>query len=196
MFRSKRNPDKLSDQELLESYIDSGDLKELGAIYSRYMHLVYGVCLKYLHDREKAKDAVNAIFEHLISEIPKFEIKNFKPWLYVVCKNYCLMQLRKQKSQKNQADKFLQLQFVESTTYLHPIDETPDLNLEQNLKRCIDRLKEEQQKSILLFYYEEKCYQEISKQLKYPVNKVKSYIQNGKRNLKICMEEFAKQNEV
>lgn len=106
------------------------------------------------------------------------------------------MQLRKQKSQKNQADKFLQLQFVESTTYLHPIDETPDLNLEQNLKRCIDRLKEEQQKSILLFYYEEKCYQEISKQLKYPVNKVKSYIQNGKRNLKICMEEFAKQNEV
>lgn len=196
MFRTKKNPDKLSDQELLESYIDSGDLEELGALYSRYMHLVYGVCLKYLHDREKAKDAVNAIFEHLISEIPKFEIKNFKPWLYVVCKNYCLMQLRKQKSRKNQADKFLQLQFVESTTSLHPIDETPDLNLEQNLKRCIDRLKEEQQKCILMFYYDEKCYQEISDQLEYPVKKVKSYIQNGKRNLKICMEEFAKQNEV
>lgn len=196
MLNWKKKSEELTDQDLLESYIDSGNLDELGVLYSRYMHLVYGVCLKYLHDREKAKDAVNAIFEHLITEIPKFEIQNFKPWLYVVCKNYCLMELRRQKSQKNQADKFLQAQFVESTSYLHPIDEAPDLNLEQNLKRCIDRLKEEQQKCILLFYYEENCYQEISEQLNIPLKKVKSYIQNGKRNLKICMEEFAKQNEV
>jgi RNA polymerase sigma-70 factor (ECF subfamily) len=196
MLHWKKKPDKLTDQNLLESYIDSGNLDELGALYSRYMHLVYGVCLKYLHDREKAKDAVNGIFEHLINEIPKFEIKNFKSWLYVVCKNYCLMELRKQKSERNRADKFLQNQNMESLIYLHPIDEAPDLNLEQNLKRCIDRLKEEQQKCILLFYYEENCYQEISDELNIPLKKVKSYIQNGKRNLKICMEEFAKQNEV
>ncbi|WP_421920553.1 RNA polymerase sigma factor [Marinifilum sp.] len=195
MFRTDKNPKKLSDQDLLELYIGSNNLEDLGALYSRYMHLVYGVCLKYLHDRTKAKDAVNDIFEHLVSEIPKFEIKNFKAWLYVLCKNYCLMELRKQKSKKNQADKYLQTQFMESTINLHPIDEAPDLNLQQNLKDCVERLKQEQQKCILLFYYEEKCYNEISDELSFPVNKVKSYIQNGKRNLKICMEEFAKQNE-
>ena len=196
MFRSKKNPHKLSDHELLDSYIDSGDLEELGILYSRYMHLVYGVCLKYLNDREKAKDAVNGIFEHLITEIPKFEIKSFKPWLYVVCKNYCLMAIRKQKSRKNREDKLLQVQNMESTSSLHPIDEAPDLNLEENLSRCIERLKEQQRKCILMFYYEEYCYKEISDHLEIPVNKVKSYIQNGKRNLKICMEEFVRQNEV
>lgn len=196
MFRSKKNPEKLSDHELLEAYIASGDLEELGTLYSRYMHLVYGVCLKYLNDRERSKDAVNGIFEHLITEIPKFEIKSFKPWLYVVCKNYCLMELRRQKSRKNQADKLLQVQNMESTSSLHPIDEAPDLKLEENLARCIERLKEEQRKCILMFYYEEYCYKEISEQLEIPVNKVKSYIQNGKRNLKICMEEFERQNEV
>ncbi|NOU61026.1 RNA polymerase sigma factor [Marinifilum caeruleilacunae] len=196
MLNWNKKSEELTDQELLESYIDSSNLDVLGVLYSRYMHLVYGVCLKYLHDREKAKDAVNVIFEHLITEIPKFDIKNFKPWLYVVCKNYCLMELRKQKSQRNQADKFLQTQIMELDTYLHPIDEVRDENLEKNLKRCIERLKEEQQKCILLFYYEESCYKEISDELNLPINKVKSYIQNGKRNLKICMEEFAKQNEV
>lgn len=196
MLNWKRKSGELTDQELLESYIDSGSLDDLGTLYSRYMHLVYGVCLKYLHDKEKAKDAVNGIFEHLITEIPKFDIKNFKPWLYVVCKNYCLMELRRQKSQRKQVDQFFQTQIMESETGLHPIDEARDEILERNLKRCIDRLKEEQRECILLFYYEESCYKDISDQLEIPVGKVKSYIQNGKRNLRICMEEFAKQNEV
>lgn len=195
MFRLKKNPDKLSDQELLKSYLDSGDLEDLGALYSRYMHLVYGVCLKYLYDREKAKDAVSGIFEHLIVELAKFKVQNFKSWLFVVSKNYCLMELRKQKSKKNQSEKYLLMQNVESEQNLHPIDEAPNLQMEENLKRCIDRLKEEQRKCILLFYYDEKCYKELSEELNIPVNKVKSYIQNGKRNLKICLEEFAKQNE-
>jgi len=195
MFRSKKNPEKYTDHELLDSFITSNDLEHLGMLYSRYMHLVYGVCLKYLKDRESAKDAVNVIFEHLITEIPKFEIKNFKSWLFVVCKNFCLMEIRKQKSRKNQTDKFLHVQNMESEVVLHPIDESRDLKLEENLKKCIDRLKEQQQKCILSFYYEEKCYKEISKTLDLSINKVKSYIQNGKRNLKICLEQFAKQNE-
>jgi len=195
MFRSKKNPEKYNDHELLDSFITSGDLENLGVLYSRYMHLVYGVCLKYLKDRESAKDAVNMIFEHLIIEIPKFEIKNFKTWLFVVCKNFCLMEIRKQKSRKNQSDNFLHAQNMESEEVLHPIDESPDLKLQENLKKCIDRLKEQQQKCILSFYYEEKCYKEISAKLDLPVNKVKSYIQNGKRNLKICLEQFEKQNE-
>ncbi|MPQ47567.1 sigma-70 family RNA polymerase sigma factor [Marinifilum sp. N1E240] len=195
MFWSQKNQKKYKDHELLDSFITSGDLENLGVLYSRYMHLVYGVCLKYLKDRERAKDAVNVIFEHLITEIPKFEIKNFKSWLFVVCKNFCLMEIRKQKSRKTQSDKFLLIQDMESEEVLHPIDESPDLKLEESLKKCIDRLKEQQQKCILSFYYEEKCYKEISETLNLPINKVKSYIQNGKRNLKICLEQFEKQNE-
>src|SRR5512137_2458806 len=88
-----------SDDELINAFSTSGDLEVLGELYSGYMHLVYGVCLKYLKNRDESKDAVMQIFEKLIVEIPKQRIENFRSWLHVVTKNYCLMQLRSQKTQ-------------------------------------------------------------------------------------------------
>ena len=178
-----------SDKHLLKEYKNSGDLEILGILYNRYIHLVYGVCLKYLEDREQSKDAVSHIFENLIIEIPKFEIDNFKSWLYVVTKNHCLMQIRKNKASKKKMDEFVEEKFMESTTILHPIDETEDTDLEGVLKRCIEKLKDQQKDSINLFYFEKKCYREIADTMQVSEKKIKSLIQNGKRNLKICIEE-------
>jgi len=153
------------------------------------MHLVYGVCLKYLQDREGSKDAVMQIFEKLIIEIPKNDIKNFKSWLYVVSKNHCLMHLRSEKTKGEQKKKFAIEQeiFMEYEEELHPIDEdNPDIDAA--LRDCIERLKHEQQKCIQLFYLEEKSYKEICDLLKLEEKKVKSFLQNGKRNLKLCLE--------
>lgn len=186
-----------SDSELLNQYVQSGDLEILGILYYKYIHLVYGVCLKYLNEREESKDAVNKIFENLIYEIPKFEIQNFRSWLYVVTKNYCLMEIRKKKTEKNRFEKYSHDIFMESTDISHPIDEVSDGNsLHRNLKLCIDKLKDEQRSCIQLFYFEEKCYQEISDELKLELKKVKSYIQNGKRNLKICLEQYKEKENV
>jgi RNA polymerase sigma-70 factor (ECF subfamily) len=188
----KQNMNTDSDSELLKRYLQTGNLEVLGELYNQYIHLVYGVCLKYLNNREDSKDAVNKIFENLILEIPKFEIQNFRSWLYVVTKNYCLMQLRKEKSEKKRFENYSQAVFMESTNILHPIDEAPDSMLEKHLKMCLEKLKEEQQQCIVLFYYEKKCYQEISEKLTIDQKMVKSYIQNGKRNLKICIEQLQK----
>jgi RNA polymerase sigma-70 factor (ECF subfamily) len=186
-----------SDSELLSSYVQSGDLEILGTLYNRYIHLVYGVCLKYLSDQEESKDAVNKIFENLISEIPKFDIQNFRSWLYVVTKNYCLMEIRKKKTENKRFEKYSHDIFMESTDISHPIDEVSDTtSLHRNLRLCIDKLKEEQRTCIQLFYFDEKCYQEISDELNIDLNKVKSYIQNGKRNLKICLEQYKEKENV
>jgi RNA polymerase sigma-70 factor (ECF subfamily) len=74
---------------------------------------------------------------------------------------------------------------MESYLDLHPIDE--DRN-DGKLKECIEKLSDEQKQCIKLFYYKEKCYKEISDITKFDLKKVKSHIQNGKRNLKNCME--------
>ena len=89
------------------------------------MHLVYGVCLKYLKNRDESKDAVMQIFEKLIIEIPKQKIENFRSWLYVVTKNYCLMQLRSQKSSDEKVHEWMTdpVIFMENVDFLHPIDE-------------------------------------------------------------------------
>src|SRR3954467_2870452 len=93
-FSSKNKPDVTGDDDLLQSYRQSGDLAVLGQLYEKYMPLVYGVCLKYLQDEEQSKDAVMQIFEELIVKVTRHEVKQFRPWLYVLSRNFCLMQLR------------------------------------------------------------------------------------------------------
>jgi RNA polymerase sigma-70 factor (ECF subfamily) len=152
------------------------------------MHLVYGVSLKYLEDREEAKDAVMQIFEKLVRDLPEQEVRNFKSWLYVLTKNHCLMQIRSQKSAAGRMEKYkIEQEFMESEPVLHPIDKE-EPSVEDALKKCIGQLKNEQKQCIELFYYEKLCYQEIAEKLHMNEKKVKSFLQNGKRNLKICLE--------
>jgi len=184
---SGKNPD-ITDEELLLQFTRNGSLETLGALYSRYMHLVYGVSLKYLESREDARDAVMQIFEKLIIELPGQEIRNFKSWLYVLTKNFCLMQIRSQKSADGRMDGYrFEQEFMESESEMHPLDKE-DQSAKADLERCMEKLKKEQKQCIELFYYQNLCYQEIAEQLGINEKKVKSFLQNGKRNLKICLE--------
>ncbi len=185
-----RNRKSQTDTELLDIYLKEYNQEILGELYSRYIHLIYGICIKYFKDRERAKDVVIEVYEKILVEIGKHTITNFKSWLYVVTKNYCLMELRKRKPGEillTSSDEEL-ARFMENEPELHLIDKDRDEQLEQALTDCIAKLKVEQQKCIRLFYYENKCYREIASRLKIEEKKVKSFIQNGKRNLKICLE--------
>jgi len=182
-FRNKQSPG--SDAELLELYKKSGDLEVLGELFSRYTSLIYGVCLKYLRDRDESKDAVMQVFEKLVTSLREHEVQNFKSWLYVTSRNYCLMQIRTRKGKfTEEISPFL----MENDLVLHH-DEEPGLESDlTKLNRCIEQLIGEQRKCVQLFYLEQKCYKDITTLTGFDLNKVKSYIQNGKRNLKICME--------
>lgn len=188
-LKKDRNTDQVSDEELLKEFTSTGDPEVAGRLYTRYMPLVYGVCLKYLKNREDSKDAVMQIFEKLIIEIPKQKIENFRSWLHVVTKNYCLMLLRSQKAIDQHMTEWVtdQTVFMEYGPVLHPIDEDGPL-LDMALANCIEKLKGEQKQCIKLFYFENKCYNEIAKNLDLDEKKVKSHLQNAKRNLKLCLE--------
>lgn len=175
----------MTDSELLNYYKKNGELSYLGELYSRYQSLVYGVCLKYLKDRDESKDAVMQLFEKLIQTLRNHEVDNFKSWLYVTARNHCLMQIRARKGKFTQE---FSAEFMENQVLLHPEDEP---ELEGNLTRleeCIETLINEQKQCIQLFFLQEKCYKDIAQFTGFDLNQVKSFIQNGKRNLKICME--------
>jgi RNA polymerase sigma factor (sigma-70 family) len=175
----------MTDAELTSLYKRTGDLKVLGELYSRYTSMVFGVCLKYLKDRETSRDAVMQIFEKLIQGLQEHAVEHFKSWLYVTARNYCLMQIRAQKNRKfEEISPFL----MESGGQAH-LDEEPELESNLNkLEGCIERLVNEQKHCVQLFYLQQKCYKEITVLTGFDLNSVKSFIQNGKRNLKICME--------
>lgn len=178
------------EKELIREFRETRDLALLGEIYAPYMHLVYGVCLKYFKNREKSQDAVMAIFEELIVKLPKFEIENFKSWLYVLSKNHCLMELRKQRNRTTENINDNNQYFMETASELHHEEEYVRLddNLDK-LNHCISKLKAEQKLCVELFYLQKKSYTEIEVITTFELKKVKSYIQNGKRNLKLCMEQ-------
>lgn len=175
----------LSDEDLLLRYQSTHEGQWMGALYHRYLHLVYGLCLKYLKSRDDAQDAVMNIYESITEKLKRHEVQHFKSWLYMVAKNHCLMQLRRQKPQEN-----VNGAFMENEPVLHPIMEEDylDKNLAA-LEECMQLLREDQQVCVRLFYLEQKSYEEVSQQTTFALKKVKSYIQNGKRNLKICLEQ-------
>lgn len=177
-----------ADEELLRLYSVSGNLDVLAALYGRYMHLVFGVAFKFLQDREEARDAVMQIFENLITELPRHRVRAFQSWLYVLTRNHCLMILRSKKQEGKKLEGLkIEHDFMESGEDVHPIDRD-DPSSEEALRECLEQLKDEQKQCIELFYYQQQSYREISEALKLEEKKVKSHLQNGKRNLKICLE--------
>jgi RNA polymerase sigma-70 factor (ECF subfamily) len=180
----------LPDHELILKYREIRNAEVIAILFQRYTHLVYGVCLKYLEDQDDAKDAVMEIFESLIDDLLKHEVHNFKSWLHSVTRNYCLMKMRKEKAMVMDIEKIVEKNgedFVEIAEDLHQEDALENYNRD-DLAEVLKTLKEPQRRCIELFYLEGKSYQEVSEITGYSMNEVKSYVQNGKRNLKIRLE--------
>jgi len=175
-----------SDQELVNLYQASGNLETLSVLYQRYIDLVYGVCLKYLPDAETAKDAVMTVFESLIPKLKKHSVTYFKGWLFTVAKNHCLMQLRSGAKGKIVDFDAERMQLTEET---HPGDVMAGEQRLQELSDCLNGLAPAQKTSVELFYYQQKSYKEIALITGQESEKVRSLIQNGRRNLKLCMEQ-------
>ena len=185
LFGNAKKSDPLSDEVLLQRYRATEDLAVLGELYQGHAEMVYYVCLRYLQDAELSKDAVMQIFEELIVKVNKQEIGKFGSWLYVLSRNFCLMQLRSGKKMQHVSFDDV-VEFPEQLHQEENGDKERDFTA---LELCMEKLPERQKESISLFFLNEKCYKEIVDSTGYSLNEVKSYIQNGKRNLKICMDK-------
>jgi RNA polymerase sigma-70 factor (ECF subfamily) len=183
-MENNRKYTNCSDDELLSQFIETSNQELLGQLYSRYIPLVYGLCLKYLQRIEDAKDAVSNIYEELNAKIHNYRIENFRAWLYSVTTNHCLQILRKE---KNRFFEEIEIQNMESDDFEHLIDINEDKEKEDALNYCLDTLSKGQQRCIIYFYFDNFSYADIVDKTGLELNKVKSYIQNGKRNLKICI---------
>lgn len=171
----------LSDEDLIQRYLQSSDNNVVGELYNRYARLVFGVCLKYLKNKDESKDTLLLIFEKLLKDLKKYEIKNFKSWLYTYTKNECLMALRKATTKTLEAD----VHDLNIATADEEAEATTDETVYQKLEESVRDLSEEQRTCIQLFYLENKSYNEIATITGLNFNQIKSFIQNGKRNLRL-----------
>jgi RNA polymerase sigma factor (sigma-70 family) len=179
----------ITDSELLENFQRDQNNQWLGILLQRYTLLLFGVCMKYMKDEEEAKDCVQQIFLKSLTELKKYKVEYFKSWIYMVAKNHCLMKLRDRQGKgtsdlnENLASVFLE---QEQEERMKLIEKNQRLEL---MNEALAELNEDQQQCIMLFYLEKRSYQEIAEMTSFTLLQVKSYIQNGKRNLRILLDK-------
>lgn len=180
--------DHITDNELLRLHQQDGNSEWIGVLLERYTLLLLGVCMKYLKDETEARDAVQQIFLKVLTEVSKYKIDFFKSWIYMVAKNHCLMKLRTGPARR--------MQDIEGQHITAPEDKKEQLLQDERtftlLEEAIEELNPEQKTCVSLFYLQKRSYQQITEQTGYDLLKVKSYIQNGKRNLKLLLEKKMK----
>lgn len=181
----------LPDAELVALYKSLNNSEIVGILFERHTVMVFGICMKYLRDEDEAQDAVMLIFEKLLEDLKKHEVENFKSWLHSVARNHCLMHIRSAKSRTEKLKEYKkdETAVMESSFFPHPEGEKDKEVMLQQLEECLKKLNEQQRLSVELFFLKEKSYQEVSGMTGYSMNEVKSFIQNGKRNLTNCMGE-------
>jgi len=176
----------MTDQEILERFYSDHNNEWLGVLLQRYTLLLLGVCMKYLKNEEEAKDSVQQVFLKVIQELGKYKVEYFKSWLYMVAKNHCLMKIRERQGKMTVEITDRHSGQQERETDLQDLYQN-DLTLDL-MNEALEELGAEQRQCVTLFYLQKKSYQEISEATGYSMLQVKSYIQNGKRNLKILIE--------
>jgi RNA polymerase sigma factor (sigma-70 family) len=176
----------IDDNELLQRFYADHDNEWLGILLQRYTLLLLGVCMKYLKNEEEAKDGVQQVFLKAINELHKYKVEYFKSWIYMVAKNHCLMKLRDKGKYTAEINETVMATPEEATDKNNYIEKDQALT---ELSQALTELNKEQQLCVTLFYLQKKSYQEITDQTQFTLLQVKSYIQNGKRNLKLLMEK-------
>ena len=181
--------EQIPDKTLLEHFRKGSDKDALGTLFLRYMELVYGVCLKYLGQPEAAQDAVMDVYEHLTRKLPGHDVENFSAWLYMVSKNHCLQILRKK---SNLLTISLDDPVMQNGREVHQEDDEFDLDVPEDiadqLHDCISMLPEKQRECIRMFYFDKQSYAHICTITGESMDQVRSNIQNGRRNLKKCIQ--------
>jgi RNA polymerase sigma factor (sigma-70 family) len=185
--------DFATDEELALNYFKTGDKEFVGFLFEKHVKTVFGVCLFYFRDKDVAKDAVMQIFEKLIIELKKTEVKNFKGWLSFVVRNYCISELRKNKNKFHLPESYLDFELSETSLEdEEKILGVSDEEMIDHMQICLVDLKENQKVCVELFYLKNQSYQQICDKTNFSLNEVKSFLQNGKRNLKLLVEQRIK----
>ena len=202
-FKRFRKARLTTDAEFVAAYKATGELELLGELYERHMDMVYAVCFKYLRDEADSKDAVMQLFEQLVHDLRRHEVTNVKSWLHSVARNHCLMCLRSQRvrvgeggadsgnTDSSDDDRFVSDDLVVWPEAARPYEDDA-FDLERYLSRlpaALHRLPDPQRVCIDLFYLQQKSYADVADLTGYDLKQVKSYLQNGRRNLKLILQK-------
>ncbi len=173
---------KISDEELAKK-VQNGDKQSFNLLVSRYSEKIFRYAKRFLYNLEDAEDATQDVFFKTYKNIQSFNTKKrFSPWIYRIAHNTFINIIRKKKRERIQ---FIDLDtvlphFVSHNTLEKEISDKFDI---KSLEKDIKKLKPKYREIIVLYYYEEKSYQEISDILNIPASTVGVRLKRAKQQL-------------
>ena len=196
IFPKKKRPHKVfSDAELIARYQNSRDDAYFEELFTRYQDKVLPICFKLLRNKEECQDACMEIFEKARKGFRKENVDKFNSWLFILIKNHCYDVLRKRKRRlttSSYAEEELEGILWKNGPDGRLNDGSDSQEKIRDVEAALSRLDEAQRVCVDGFYCQGKSYKEIAEETGYTSNQVKSYLQNGIRNLRII---FNQQND-
>ena len=189
LLKILRKYSEYSDEQMVQRFQKSGDTYYAALLFERYNELTVSMSLSYLKNQMDAEDATMECFEVLVRDLATTEVKNFGGWYYSVVRNL-LLKYKRQSKKVQSTDLVEDVHANAAEMDVEELfDDMPKPEMEAVLEEAFSALKEEQATALKLFFLEGKSYDAIAAAMEVDIKKVKSLIQNGKRKMKIVLEQ-------
>ncbi len=158
---NKQHPRTLTDNDVIDRFIETQSQDDFGILYSRYSNKVYSKCLSLLKNEVAAQDATQEIFLKIFLNLANFNRKSrFSTWVYSITYNFCIDYLRRKKKERMIVSDD---QNVEGQDLEDDGDDKDLLEMEiDRLKTVLDLIPVEDKAVLLMKYREELSIREIS----------------------------------
>ncbi len=170
----------LSEREII-ILVKKGKKEAYQAIVERYMKRAYYIALGFVRNPQDALDISQEAFIKAFRRIKSFDVERpFFPWFYKLMKNFCLDHLKRRSR--------IQEVPLEEGRVLK--EEHEDREMKEVLWKGIESLPVEQREVIILRYFQQLSYQEISEVMEKPVGTVMSSLFYAKKKLKETIKKY------
>jgi RNA polymerase sigma-70 factor (ECF subfamily) len=168
-----------------------GDTQYFSYFVDKYKDIVYSIAFKVLRNREDAEEMAQESFVKAFKSLHTFKgDAKFSTWLYRITYNNCISELRKKK-----------MKFV-STDDVQISDEAEEMNLDgipaenrsKYVKAALEKLPEDEYTLILLYYFEDKSVEEISKITRLSESNAKVKLFRARKKLYTILNEMLKED--
>ncbi len=163
--------------------------KELyGHIIRRYQTKLSHYLRKFIHDSDELEDVLQAVFIKAYENLYGFDEKRkFSSWIYRIAHNEAVNHIKKYARISVSLDEVESILVDEKVNIQKGIDQKI---FQQELEQAFLLMKEKYREAIILFFFEQKSYEEMSEILRIPISTVGTLIARGKKQLRYVLEKY------
>lgn len=173
-------PDQ-KENELLQC-LQSNDQRQFSKLYDSYSRALFGLINKWIGDAEIAENLLQDVFVKIWRNSEKYDVSKGRlfTWMYNIARNVCIDHLRSKAHKQNKASVL-----SDDVPVLLPLGNNNNFLPDTiDLRKLVNRLKQEEKEVIEMMYFKGYTQSEIAEVMNMPLGTVKTRMSRAIRNLR------------